>query len=186
MITYKGKYTNAVVMSDAIDETASSQIIRMINNPSFTNPVVIMPDVHAGKGSVIGFTMLLSDRVIPDVVGVDICCQMLAMQLNVDLSGLDFLKLDKQVREVVPMGKDVFDSPKINMKQFCILRSINNDVCEFGNSFNKRYGTSFKVPEIDYDWFVDLCKRAGVDSHYAECSIGTLGGGKMIASSPRV
>ena len=71
MIEYKGKYTTAKVMVDTIEETAASQIVQMINDPSFTQPIVVMPDVHAGKGSVIGFTMELGNRIIPNIVGVN-------------------------------------------------------------------------------------------------------------------
>ena len=74
MFEIQGKYTSAKIMIDEIEPLCLSQIYNMINNPVFTNPVVIMPDTHAGKGSVIGFTMLVSDKVIPNVVGVDLGC----------------------------------------------------------------------------------------------------------------
>lgn len=74
MIELKGKYTDAVIMSEYLEPESMSQIINMINNEAFTNPVVIMPDVHAGKGSVIGFTMRAGDKIIPNIIGVDIGC----------------------------------------------------------------------------------------------------------------
>lgn len=77
MLELEGKYTNAKVMIDQIDNETYGQIIKMINNPAFTNPVAIMPDTHAGKGSVVGFTMPLTDRVIPNIVGVDINCEII-------------------------------------------------------------------------------------------------------------
>jgi len=58
-------------MIDVIDPTCAAQIIQFINHPAFTNPVVIMPDTHAGEGSVIGFTMPMTDRIIPNTVGVN-------------------------------------------------------------------------------------------------------------------
>lgn len=70
MLEYQGKYTTAKVMADSVDEATATQIVQMINDPSFTQPVIIMPDVHAGKGSVIGFTMELGNRIIPNIVGV--------------------------------------------------------------------------------------------------------------------
>jgi len=71
MLTFTGKYTTAYVMIDVIDPTCAAQIIQFINHPAFTNPVVIMPDTHAGEGSVIGFTMPMTDRIIPNTVGVN-------------------------------------------------------------------------------------------------------------------
>ena len=71
MIIFEGKYTKAKVMIDQIDESCSSQITQFINHPAFTNPVAIMPDCHAGKGSVIGFTMEMTDKIIPNTIGVN-------------------------------------------------------------------------------------------------------------------
>lgn len=74
MQTLKGKYGEAKVMIDHIDPMTTSQIFEFLNHEAFTNPIAIMPDTHAGKGSVIGFTMPMTDKVIPNVVGVDINC----------------------------------------------------------------------------------------------------------------
>lgn len=62
-----------------------------------------MPDVHTGAGCVIGFTADLGEMVIPNIVGVDIGCGMLTVELGkVDI---DFEKLDNTIREYVPNGK---------------------------------------------------------------------------------
>jgi tRNA-splicing ligase RtcB len=74
MIEYPGKYTTAKVMIDQIEQSCAAQITNFVNHPAFTNPIAIMPDTHAGKGSVIGFTMPMTDKTIPNVVGVDIGC----------------------------------------------------------------------------------------------------------------
>ncbi len=75
MQTIIGKYNQANVMIDTLDETTRSQIQGFVNNPSFHGSyIAIMPDCHAGAGSCIGFTMQMNDRIIPDVVGVDIGC----------------------------------------------------------------------------------------------------------------
>lgn len=69
MIQLSGKYTNAKIMIDQVDEKCMGQIINMINHEAFTNPVRIMPDTHSGEGSVIGFTMPMGEKLIPNVVG---------------------------------------------------------------------------------------------------------------------
>ena len=74
MFEIKGKYTTAKVMIDIVEPECISQITNFLNHPAFVNPVAIMPDTHAGKGAVIGFTMPLTDKVIPNVIGVDIGC----------------------------------------------------------------------------------------------------------------
>ena len=75
MITLKGKYGEAKVFTDNVEETAMSQIVNLLNQPfAEGSNVRIMPDVHAGAGCVIGFTANLTDKVIPNLVGVDIGC----------------------------------------------------------------------------------------------------------------
>ena len=86
MFEITGKYSTAKVMIDALDEECVSQISAMLDNEVFTNPVRIMPDAHKGKGSVIGFTMPLSNKIIPNVIGVDIGCGMNTVNLGKNLN----------------------------------------------------------------------------------------------------
>ncbi len=102
-----GKYTTAIVYTDEVEQTCLDQIKQMVNNEQFTNPIAIMPDCHAGYGSVIGFTMKLGDKLAPNVVGVDIGCGMLALNLGNEVVVRDAVGtswLDDKVREKVPMG----------------------------------------------------------------------------------
>lgn len=79
----KGTYTSALIYTDVIEDTALDQI-QTLCNQSFTKDckIRIMPDVHAGMGCVIGFTADLGERVIPNIVGVDIGCGMLCVELK--------------------------------------------------------------------------------------------------------
>ena len=78
MIEYKGKYTNAKVFTELIEESAAGQVQGMINNViTDKTQVRIMPDVHAGSGSTVGTTIKLSEnfedwKVCPNVVGLDV------------------------------------------------------------------------------------------------------------------
>lgn len=178
MIQFNGKYTTANVMTDTLDEATAGQINTFINSESFSNPVVIMPDTHYGKGAVIGFTMEIPDRIIPNVVGVDESCGMYATKLNsTALYGIDFSKFDQQVRQTVPMSSKVHNQPIINMEKDFDWKTVMVEVNLFTNKFNKRFDTDYKPPEINYKWFSELCMRTKVDQGYAECSIGTMGGG---------
>lgn len=92
------------IFTDNIENEALNQIYTLIKQPVFKDcKVRIMPDVHAGKGSVIGFTANLGDKVIPNVVGVDIGCGMSTFELG--KVEIDFMKLDSVIREHVPYGK---------------------------------------------------------------------------------
>lgn len=73
MITINGKYTEARVFTDELEDLARTQIRDVCHHPAFEGSRVrIMPDVHAGAGCVIGFTAeLKTDKVIPNLIGVD-------------------------------------------------------------------------------------------------------------------
>ena len=103
------------IFTDNIEPEALNQIYTLIKQPAFADcKVRIMPDVHAGKGCVIGFTADLGDKVIPDIVGVDIGCGMLCCEIGkIDI---DYAKLDSVIREHIPAGRAVRDE-EINFPQ---------------------------------------------------------------------
>ena len=75
MIELRGKYNNCKVFTDNIDNETISQLTALLNQESVKDSHIrIMSDVHAGKGCVIGTTMTLKDKVVPNLVGVDIGC----------------------------------------------------------------------------------------------------------------
>lgn len=102
------------IFTDNIDGKALDQIYTLCKHPAFANSKVrIMPDVHAGAGCVIGFTANLGEKVVPNLVGVDIGCGMLTVCLGkVDI---DFDNLDRIIREYVPSGRNVQDRPFIKL-----------------------------------------------------------------------
>lgn len=88
MITYKGKYNEANVMTDEVDETTVRQIYSFLNHPAFAGTyIAVMPDCHAGAGVIVGYTAKLNDYVIPNVVGVDIGCGVDSYKLQYKRSG---------------------------------------------------------------------------------------------------
>lgn len=102
----KGKYNTAKVFTDNVDGATISQIINLCNQPMFKDSNIrIMPDCHAGKGCTIGTTMTITDKVIPNLVGVDIGCGMATLDLHlVDLENIDLNKLDNVIRKYIPHG----------------------------------------------------------------------------------
>ena len=105
MIRINGEYTNALVYTDNIDECAYSQIMELCNHFAFKNAEVrIMPDCHAGNACVIGFTAVLNEkRIIPNIVGVDIGCGVMATLFRTE-QDIDFKNLDNFIRASVPSG----------------------------------------------------------------------------------
>jgi len=158
----KGKYGNAIVHTDDIEQEAISQIINLLNQPMSKDANVrIMPDVHAGAGCVIGYTAKLTDKVVPNLIGVDIGCGMTAWRLgNLSKIGEKFDKLDKVIREYIPSGKNVReDSPSFNLLKK-LLKTISN--------------VSF---EDFYENVSSICKKLQIDDDRVWKSIGSLGGG---------
>ena len=83
MIILNGKYNSAKVFTNVIDQNAITQIIELLNQPMSQNQTIrIMPDVHAGAGCTIGTTMTITDKIVPNLVGVDIGCGMETIKIN--------------------------------------------------------------------------------------------------------
>ena len=94
------------IFTKNIEEEAIKQINELLEQEVFKNSKVrIMPDVHAGKGCVIGFTGDLGDKVIPNIVGVDIGCGMLCVGLG--QADIDLKELDKVIHNYIPSGMNV-------------------------------------------------------------------------------
>ena len=101
----QGKYNTAKVFTDNVDSVAYSQILNMMCQIWAKDVNVrIMPDCHAGKGCTVGTTMTIKDKVVPNLVGVDIGCGMLVAKLKVKY--MEFGKLDKVIQQKIPSGKN--------------------------------------------------------------------------------
>lgn len=177
MIPFTGKYTTADVMIDNIDEATTGQIIQMVNHPAFTNHMAIMPDTHYGAGAVIGLTMLMGYKLIPNIVGKDINCGMLLMILAGFKLGMTREELDTLIRSAVPFGEDVRDSPIYNMASDFPWRKTTALSIKFCQKFNERFNADMRATFYDYAWFEAKCNQIGMNVKRAVNSIGTLGGG---------
>lgn len=104
----KGLYNEAKVFTDTVDSACLEQIRGLLDLEIFQHAKVrIMPDCHAGASCVIGFTADLGDKIIPNIVGVDIGCGMLTVELG--KTDIDYGKLDQVVRENIPSGREVHE-----------------------------------------------------------------------------
>lgn len=105
MFELYGKYNSAKIFTDICENEAQSQIIELLNQEmASSSSIRIMPDVHAGAGCTIGTTMTLKDKVIPNLVGVDIGCGMEVVELGLDADAVDFDRLDETIRKFIPSG----------------------------------------------------------------------------------
>ena len=129
---------NLKIFTNDIEQEAINQIDELLEQEPFKNcKVRIMPDVHAGKGCVIGFTADLGDKVIPNIVGVDIGCGMLCVELGkIDL---DLARLDKIINENIPSGRNIREQKLMSFDKindlYC-LRELKET-----KKFNRAIGT---------------------------------------------
>lgn len=108
MIEIKGQYTDALIYTNNPQEAAISQIEELVNQPFMEGAKVrIMPDYHAGKGCVIGTTIALNNRVVPNLVGVDVGCGVFVAEI--EETAVDFDQLDRTIRQFVPSGNDIHE-----------------------------------------------------------------------------
>ncbi len=126
------------IFTENIEDQAIKQIDLLLEQEPFRNcKVRIMPDVHAGKGCVIGFTADLGDKVIPNIVGVDIGCGMLCVELgNIEI---DLEKLDKVINKYIPAGRNIREHNSMNFEiinQLYCLRELKET-----KKFNRAIGT---------------------------------------------
>lgn len=126
------------IFTSDIEKEAVDQINLLLEQEPFKDcKVRIMPDVHAGKGCVIGFTADLGNKVIPNIVGVDIGCGMLCVELgNIEL---DLEKLDDIINKYIPAGRNIREHKLIDFelinKLYC-LRELKET-----KKFNRAIGT---------------------------------------------
>ena len=110
MFEVNGKYGSAKIFTDLVDNESISQVINMLNQPFAEGQTIrMMPDIHAGAGCTVGTTMTITDKVCPNLIGVDIGCGMYAVKLQE--TDIDFNLLDTVIRQYVPSGFDIHHTP---------------------------------------------------------------------------
>ena len=126
MFEIKGKINTAICYANVVEEEAIEQIRRMCDH-EFTKDsrIRIMPDVHAGKGCTIGTTMTVDDKVVPNIVGVDIGCGMYTLKLG--KTDIDFEKLD-EAAHFVPSGRNIWEGrqERFDLEELRCYRSLKN------------------------------------------------------------
>ena len=159
------------IFTDNIEQEAIDQINTLLKQPAFAAcKVRIMPDVHAGAGCVIGFTADLGDKVIPNIVGVDIGCGMFTVELGrIDtgingktdssivnyVTDIDYEKLDNVIRTCIPSGRNVHEEINYIFPELKNLRCYN------------------KLKNID--WLERSMGTLGGGNHFIEIDEGSEG-----------
>ena len=104
-----GRYNTAKIFTDVVDEKAADQV-KLLCDQEFVagSKIRLMPDIHAGAGCTIGTTMTISDKIVPNLVGVDIGCGMEVVKIHEN--ELDLQLLEKIIHEEDPCGRNIRSS----------------------------------------------------------------------------
>lgn len=136
------------IFAETFEQEAYAQIERLANYPAYEDSTIrIMPDSHAGKGCTVGTTMTISDKVTPNLVGVDIGCGMLTVELA-DRQ-IQYRELDTAIRELIPSGFAIHSTQKAEF-------DLSNLRCANYVNINRAYlsigtlGGGNHFIEIDY------------------------------------
>ena len=129
MLEVQGKYNQAKIFTDVVDQDSIAQVIELCNQ-EFTSGsrIRLMPDIHAGAGCTIGTTMTITDKVVPNLVGVDIGCGMETCRVREE--HMELQKLDKLIHERIPSGFEVRQKAhrylsQINLEELCCARHVD-------------------------------------------------------------
>lgn len=121
MIEIRGKYSEAKIFTDVVDSDSIAQVQRLCNQEfAKESRIRLMPDIHAGAGCTIGTTMTIKDKVVPNLVGVDIGCGMEIIRIRE--THIELQKLDKLIYEKIPSGFSIRNSPHKYMKEIDLTK----------------------------------------------------------------
>ena len=178
MLEIKGQYCKDIkIFTDSIEEEALSTIYKMAESMAYKNKKIrIMPDVHQGKGCVIGFSCPIDikyDFVSPEVVGCDLGCTISAVFFDKGLTAEDMKEFEHKIRKVIPFGFGINDKKKIDVK-FLIKRfnSTLNRMCSFYPQL-----APYRVEMTTEKDLEAWCKKLNMDYGVFLKSVGTVGGG---------
>lgn len=155
MFEVNGKYGTAKIFTDLVDNESISQVVNMLNQPFAEGQTIrMMPDIHAGAGCTVGTTMTVTDKICPNLIGVDIGCGMYAVRLKE--TEIDFGELDRTIRKYIPSGFAIHDTPVKAAKETRIGELYCKDAC-------------------DLDRARRSVASAGGGNHYLECDRDSKG-----------
>ena len=169
----KKKMKDLKIFANNVEDAAVKMINQIAENKHFDNlPIRIMPDTHAGKGIVVGFTCPMGTHVNPEHIGGDIGCGIETIIFDKILPQEQFILFEQRIRNGIPMGKNIHEHRQFDLKGFCkFIRK------ELDKAIQSSDGLVHDVPFSKESDITLWCKDKHVDEKTFYKSIGTLGGG---------
>ena len=128
MIEIRGKYNEAKIFTDVVDSSSIAQVLELCNQEfAAGSRIRMMPDIHAGAGCTIGTTMTITDKVVPNLVGVDISCGLETVRISE--KSVDLQKLDQIIHEKIPSGFAIRNKAhdylnRVNLNELCCVSHV--------------------------------------------------------------
>ena len=165
--------TDVKIFTETVEDAAKEMINDLAEHPYFEGKKIrIMPDTHAGKGIVIGFTCPIGSHVNPEHIGADIGCGIEIELFDKLLPAEEFPLFEQRIRNAIPMGKDINQKREFDLKDFCkFIRK------ELNRAIQSSEGLVHEVPFSNERDISAWCKPLNIDEKMFYKSIGTLGGG---------
>ncbi len=173
LMSFQIKESKIFLPKEEVDEETLKQINIMVDEPT-TNHARFMPDCHKSSGCCVGFTNMIKKGVVPNYVGGDIGCGILSYNSGLKLREKNYPKIEKIIRDVVPMGENVHKIPIVN-------ESIMDKIYEISNkhlvNLRKLYDDIPEDFKYDSTYFNNLCNKIKCNKGHILKSLGTLGSG---------
>ena len=173
MLELKGKYCkDCKIFAYNIESEALSMVYNFLDNPMFEGAKIrIMPDVHAGKDIVVGFTVPFTDHVNPDHVGGDIGCSVSTAITDMPINSEDYPMIEKSIRESVRFGMSIQQKPVYPVAD--LYKHLQLRLQQARQQWPEMVG----VMDVSEKGITAMLKRVDQKEHMFYNSIGTVGGG---------
>lgn len=161
------------IFAENVEDAAMELINNIAEHPYFEDKKIrIMPDTHAGKGIVVGFTCPMGSHLNPEHIGADIGCGIETMLFDKVLPEEEYPLFEQRIRNAIPMGKNINQKREFDLKDFCkFIRK------ELNRAIQSSEGMVHEVPFSNERDISAWCKPLNIDEKMFYKSIGTLGGG---------
>jgi len=173
MLELKGKYCkDCKIFTDNIEQEALSMVYHFLDNPMFKDAKIrIMPDVHAGKDIVVGFTVPFTDHVNPDHVGGDIGCSVSTAITDLPINPENYATIERNIRENVKFGMTIHSKavyPYAELYKHLTLRL---------QQAKQQWPEMVNNVDVSERGITAMLKRVDQKESMFYNSIGTVGGG---------
>lgn len=173
MLELKGKYCkDCKIFTDNIESEALSMVYKFINHPMFDGAKIrIMPDVHAGRDIVVGFTVPFADHVNPDHVGGDIGCSVSTSITDLPVDPDHYPAIERQIREMVKFGMSIHDRAVYPYAE--LYRHLQTRL----NEARQQWPEMVRPMDVSERGLTAFLRRVDQSEHMFYHSIGSVGGG---------